>query len=63
MHIIHLSSGIELYGTRASRFGIRSGSILASVINVEVAKTNTSFLATYSNTYLYNILYSYNRSI
>lgn len=47
MHDTRLSGGVELSGTKASKTKttIRSVSILASVIDIEVTKTATSFLA------------------
>lgn len=44
------------------RFTIKSASILASVINKEVAKIETSFLADW-DTYLYNNLFCHDYSI
>lgn len=59
-----LSSRVELFRIGALRLGttIESASILASVIDVEIAKINTSLLAVYQSTYLYNGSYSYSEN-
>lgn len=64
MHDTRLSNGVELSKTRASKLGatVESASILVSVIDVKIAKTDASFLVVYQGTYLHNGLYSYSRS-
>lgn len=60
MHGTRLSNGVELFETRTSKLGVtaKSASILASIIDVKVAKTDASFLVVYQGTYLHNGFYS-----
>lgn len=43
MHGMHLSSKEKLFEIGASRFETKTASILATVINADVAKINASF--------------------
>lgn len=46
MHDMHLSNGIKLLAAKASKFRVivKCIFLLASVINIEVAKIDTNFL-------------------
>lgn len=64
MQGMDLNGRIDLSGVRTLKFAATAKFIfiLTSVINVEVAKTNTNFLTNYQITYLHNSSYSYSRS-
>lgn len=64
MYNIHLSSRVDLSGTRASKLGtiVRFAFILAPVIDVGIAKTVASNLTVFQNTCLLNGPYSGSRN-
>lgn len=49
--------------TLATKATIKTASMLAIVIDIEIVKTNTSFLTVYQEIYLYNGPYFYNKSM
>lgn len=70
---MYSSSGVELSRTGTSRFGAitkllatrvtaKIAFMLATVIEVKVVKTDTSFLSIYRDIYWHNDTYFYNKS-
>lgn len=73
MHGTHSSGRVELLGTKTSKLRAiaktsavkaitETSSMLATVIDAEVAKTETNFLAIYQDTCCHNSPYSYIRN-
>lgn len=65
MHGIHLSNKVVLSKIKASKLkdNIRLVTILVLIIDIEIAKTNASFLTIYWDICLQNGYYSYSKSI